>query len=130
MFRGAVAKGRCLIPATGFYEWQAVVGAKAKRPWHFRLEDGGPFGFAGLHVAGPGSEETAAMITTLANARVAPVHERMPVILAPDAEADWLDPSETDPSAVLGLLAPYPAELMDGYPVTRSSRPSATTAPS
>ncbi len=117
MFRGAIARSRCLIPATGFYEWQAVVGAKAKRPWHFRLEAGGLFGFAGLHVVGPDGEETAAIITTSSNELVAEVHDRMPVILAPNAEADWLNPSETDPSAVLGLLAPYPAELMDGYPV-------------
>ncbi len=57
------------------------------------------------------------MITTLANARVAPVHERMPVILRPEDEGAWLDAGETDPGSVLGLLGPYEAALMEAYPV-------------
>ncbi len=129
MFRGAVAKGRCVIPATGFYEWQSVVGRKARQPWYFQLKDGGPFGFAGLWTPGPDGQDTAAIVTTAANALVAEVHDRMPVILARDAEADWLDRSETSPSAVLGLLAPYPAEAMAGWSVSSLVSSAANDGP-
>ena len=116
MFRGALGKGRCILPADGFYEWAPVPGAKVKQPWHFRLRDGGLFGFAGLY-AGQGDEATCAIITTSANELLAPIHNRMPVILDPEDEALWLDPDVTDPSAALPCLRPYPAELMEGYTV-------------
>ena len=118
MFRGAVARSRCVIPATGFYEWQSAGGRRGKQPWYFHLGDGQPFGFAGLWTTDRDGEDTCAIITTTPNELVAEVHDRMPVILAPDAEGEWLDREETDPGAVLGLLAPYPAEVMTGYPVS------------
>ena len=116
MFRGAVAKGRCIIPADGFYEWQALAGRPGKHPWHFRLKEGGLFGFAGLYAGGDG-EATCTIVTTTANELLAPIHDRMPVILDPDEEALWLDPDVADPVAVLPCLRPYPAEAMEGYPV-------------
>jgi putative SOS response-associated peptidase YedK len=118
MFRTSVARHRCLIPATGFYEWQASGGGKRKQPWYFAMSDGQPFGFAGLWARGADDEGTTLIITTEPNPLVARVHDRMPVVLDPDAEAAWLDPRETDPSAVLGLLAPYPADRMVGYEVS------------
>jgi len=128
MFRGAVAKGRCVIPASGFYEWQSAVGQRGKQPWHFRLTGGEPFGFAGLWTPGPDGQDTAAIITTSANELVGQVHDRMPVILAPDDEGDWLDIGE-GPSAVLGCLRPFPAEMMEGYPVSPAVNAVANDGP-
>ncbi len=101
-------------PDRRFYRWQATTGGK--QPWHFRLKDGGPFGFAGLYT-GQGDEATCAIITTSANDLLASIHDRMPVILDPDDEALWLDPDVTDPTAVLPCLRPYPAAAMEGYAV-------------
>jgi putative SOS response-associated peptidase YedK len=105
---------RCLIPATGFYEWRSVEGKK--RPCHFSLKDGHPFGFAGLWDVwrGEGNEQplvTCCLITTHANDLVSPVHDRMPVILARESYAEWLDP-ETPEARLVCLLRPYPADEM------------------
>lgn len=116
MFRGALGKGRCIIPATGFYEWRGA-GSGRKQPWHPRLRDGALFGFAGLYAVADG-EPGFAIVTTSANERVAPVHHRMPVILDPELEPLWLDAGVTEPAAALPCLRPYPAELMEAYPVS------------
>jgi putative SOS response-associated peptidase YedK len=121
MFRAALAATRCLIPATGFYEWQAVGGPTARQPMHIQLKDGGVFAFAGLWLPGnKGGPPTAAIITTEANALMRTMHTRMPVILGPSDEAfaAWLDPTASDPAELLGLLGAYPAELMEAYPVS------------
>jgi putative SOS response-associated peptidase YedK len=118
-FRDAFRKRRCLIPADGFYEW---VGAKGKKqPYHFRLKGGGVFAFAGLWDCW--SElETSALVTTEANALVRPVHPRMPVILGPESFGLWLD-EKADRDSLLSLLRPFPAELMESFPVsTRVNR--------
>ncbi|HWE63796.1 MAG TPA: SOS response-associated peptidase [Chloroflexota bacterium] len=119
LFRGAVATHRCLIPADGFYEWQARPGQKAKQPFYIRLRDGALFAFAGLYTAGKDdAEDTCALITTRPNALMAPIHDRMPAILRREDEAAWLDPELTIPEAVLGYLEPYPESLMQAYPVS------------
>ncbi len=121
MFRDALRRGRCLIPADGFYEWQAVAGQKRKQPWYLRLRGGGLFAFAGLFTpahADRGEPATCAIVTTNSNALAAPLHNRMPVILDPDAEGRWLDPEVVDAGAVLPLLRPFPAERMEAYPVS------------
>ena len=117
MFRSALARGRCLIPADGFYEWAEVPGRKAKQPMYIRLVGGPVFGFAGLHTTAPDGEPTCAIVTTAANEFIRPLHHRMPVILDPSAEADWLDPALEDPAAALACLQPVPAERMEAYPV-------------
>jgi putative SOS response-associated peptidase YedK len=117
MFRGAVSSSRCLIPADGFYEWQARAGAKTKQPMYIKLKDGSVFAFAGIHTKGASGEETCAIITVPPNELMEPIHNRMPAILERGAEAVWLDPELTEPMAVLSLLQPYPAELMEAYPV-------------
>ena len=117
LFRGAVARGRCLIPADGFYEWAAVPDSKKKRPMYLRLADGELFGFAGLHVEGPEAHETCAIITTAANEVVAPIHRRMPVILDPEDEGLWLDPAVTDAAAVLACLHSLANGRLEIYPV-------------
>jgi putative SOS response-associated peptidase YedK len=119
-FRRAFRERRCLIPADGFYEWQRTNGAK--QPFYIHMEDGRPFAFAGLWESwgkgGEGKVRTCAILTTGANALVGEIHERMPVIVAPDAYDVWLDPaSERD--ELTGLLAPYPEDEMEAYPVSR-----------
>jgi putative SOS response-associated peptidase YedK len=93
-YRRAFERFRCLIPADGFYEWQAVPGEKRKQPFHITTADGDLFAFAGLwsvwHRGEPEELRSCTIITTAANAAVAPIHDRMPVILPRDAEELWL----------------------------------------
>jgi putative SOS response-associated peptidase YedK len=113
---------RCLVPADGFYEWKTV--NRKKVPVWFHLTDGQPFAFAGLWDvwAGPqGKVFTVAILTTTPNDLTRPFHDRMPVILKPEDEAVWLDPTGDDPDKLLPLFGPYPADLM---PRTRRTRPS------
>lgn len=118
LFRGAVARHRCLIPADGFYEWQARPGQKTKQPFYFRLRDDALFAFAGLYTeAKDGAESTCVLITTTPNSLMAPIHDRMPAILRREDEAMWLDREVTESEVVLGLLNPYPDNLMQAYPV-------------
>jgi putative SOS response-associated peptidase YedK len=120
VFRDAFRRKRCLIPATGFYEWRAAPG-KPKQPHLFRLPDGRAFAFAGLwdEWAGPDGEpvQTCAILTTAANGVVKPVHERMPVILPPGDFDAWLDPEQA-PATAKKLLRPYPGD-MASYLVSR-----------
>ena len=114
-YRALLERRRALIVADGFYEWRTDPDGR-KRPVHYTLADGGPFAFAGLWASwrDPQAEawlDSCTIITTTANGLVAPVHDRMPVILPRTAEAAWLDP-ELDPAAVDALLVPYPAEEM------------------
>ena len=102
------------MPGTGFYEWQKA--GKHKQPFCIRLKDGSPFAFAGLWDC-YGELQTSALVTTDANALVREVHPRMPVILTPDSFGLWLD-EKAERGDLLGLLRPYPAELMEGYPVS------------
>lgn len=119
MFRGAVAHGRCLIPADGFYEWMAVPGQKSKQPMYIRLKGGELFAFAGLHVRGRDEVgETCVIITTAANPVLAPIHDRMPVILDRDVEQRWLDPDLEDGRAALAYLQPVAPERFELYPVS------------
>ncbi|BAZ93731.1 uncharacterized protein FOKN1_1333 [Thiohalobacter thiocyanaticus] len=123
---------RCLIAADGFYEPKDT-GEKRKPQYYFRRRDGEPFFMAGLWgrwepPGGEGGEafDSCAIITTEANAVVGEVHPRMPVILQPDAWAQWLDPAVTDPEQVQDLLEPAPDEGWEGYPVgyyTREDSP-------
>ena len=119
-FRSALRARRCLVVADGFYEWRQV-GA-GKRPYFIGLASGGPFGFAGLweRWAGAGADavESCTIVTTVANELVAPIHDRMPVILEPAEFALWLDPALRDPEAVRPLLRPRAAAGMVAYPVS------------
>jgi putative SOS response-associated peptidase YedK len=114
-YRSLLAKNRCLILADGFYEWRLDPDGR-KRPVRYALDDGSPFGFAGLWTSwrDPESGEslrTCTIITTDANALVAPVHDRMPVILPRGVEDEWLD-RDVPPAAAVQLLLPYPSEQM------------------
>ncbi|MFH1034706.1 MAG: SOS response-associated peptidase [Pseudomonadota bacterium] len=126
-FRGAYQARRCLVPADGFYEWRGGASRGApKQPLRFTLAAGGPFAMAGLWERWPGPGQPGGMeelfsytiITVPANGLVSPIHERMPALLTPEAEAAWLNPDLADPAALAGLLRPYPPELMAAYPVS------------
>lgn len=112
-FRGALARRRCLLPADGFYEWHRAAGRTV--PHFIRPRDTGPFAFAGLWEAWRGDGETlesVAILTTAANALVAPVHDRMPVILEAADHAPWLDPAVPGTEALGLVAAPFPAERL------------------
>lgn len=119
-FRHAFAQRRCLVPADGFYEWRGA--GKLRVPYRFTVGAGVVCAFAGLwetwRQPDGGWLISCAIVTTAANPLVAAVHDRMPVILPPEAEAQWLDPAFDDPAALQGLLAPFPAERMNVYQVT------------
>lgn len=121
-FRHAFRYRRCLIPADGFYEWQARPGAKIKQPWFIVLRDHEPMAFAGLWDVWRSPEgmelESCSIIVTEANDLMRPIHERMPVILASDNWNTWLESDAKDTQALQNLLKPYPAEDMVTWPVS------------
>jgi putative SOS response-associated peptidase YedK len=118
-FRGAVANGRCLIPADGFYEWQNVPGRKTKQPIYIRLTGGDQFAFAGLYVQGPGAVgDTCVIVTMAANPVLASIHERMPVVLEREAEQRWLDPDLKNAQTALTYLQPVAPARFETYPVS------------
>ena len=120
-FREAFAERRCLVPATGFYEWQALsLKPKRRQAWAFGLTSGRAFAFAGLWEppAREGAPETCTILTTQPNDVTRPVHDRMPVILAPDSYARWLTPEPGGALALRPLLRPFPAETMTAWPVS------------
>jgi putative SOS response-associated peptidase YedK len=130
-YRSAFRARRCLIVADGFYEWQKTGGRK--QPCFIGFRDGRPFGFAGLwerwHGEGEAAVESCSIVTTEANELLAPIHDRMPVIIDPKQFALWLDPSVTDTSRVGELLRPYPSEAMEAYPVSLLVNNPANDAP-
>jgi len=121
-FRTAYRNRRCLIFSDGFFEWQAHTGSKGKVPHFIRLKSARPFALAGLWEtwnAPDGSVvNSATIITTTPNTLMVKLHNRMPVILAPDAYAQWLDPSPRAAPDLQKWLIPYPAEQMAAYPVS------------
>jgi|ERR1043166_1594929 putative SOS response-associated peptidase YedK len=119
-FRAAFKRRRCLILGNGYYEWK--VAGKQKWPFYFRMKDDKPFTFAGVWETWKGEEpaiESCSIITTDGNELTRDVHDRMPVILSGDDALAWLDPTIEDPTALLELLRPYPAEEMMAIPVSQ-----------
>ena len=119
-FRQAFSRHRCLVVADGFYEWKSEGGKK--RPFYIHRRDGTPFGMAGLYNlwTSPEGEKvcTSTIITTGANEVLAPIHDRMPVILARDAVALWLDPSLHEKEKLLPVLKPCPDDELELYEVS------------
>jgi putative SOS response-associated peptidase YedK len=119
-FRAAVKRRRCLIPADGFYEWKAA--GPRKQPYYVRAKSGAPLAFAGLWETwtGPNGEEmeTAAIVTTRANRTLAPIHERMPVVVPPEAFDLWLDCAKVDAETAAALIAPAADDLLEAYEVS------------
>jgi putative SOS response-associated peptidase YedK len=123
-FRSALKKRRCLILADGFYEWMSSSEEKSKIPYYIHLSSGGVFAFAGLWdiwTAPDGAKiKSCTIITTQPNSLIAPIHNRMPVIVHQEAYSQWIEPGEVNPTNINELLAPYPANLMEAYPVSRA----------
>jgi len=119
-YRAAFRRRRCLVVADGFYEWQRT--GKRKQPYFIRMQDDRPFAFAGLweswEGAAEGPVESCTLLTTEPNALVEPIHSRMPVILAEDDYARWLDPTIQEPKAIASLVRPFPAEPMVAFAVS------------
>jgi len=128
-FRQAARRRRCLLPASGFYEWQAAAtptSAKTpKQPWYFSSADALPLAMAGIFEAWRPNDQTewlvtCCIVTTEANELLAPVHDRMPVLLAREDWARWLDREQQDPAALQDLLKPSPPQWLHAWPVART----------
>ena len=121
-FREAFKSRRCLVPASGFFEWKQT--GSGKIPYFIQLKDTDLFAFAGLYERWKDAEgrelRTYTVITTTPNALMQPIHNRMPVILHREDEAAWLEKEVKDPASLLSLLKPFPAELMEAYPVSKA----------
>jgi putative SOS response-associated peptidase YedK len=150
-YRRAFANKRCLIPADGFYEWRAPSGSgdgttsggqkPRKQPYFIHRKDGEPLAFAGLWevwkvpdgVDGVGGDDgwlrSCVIVTTTANDLMAPIHDRMPVILPESAWEQWLDPDEHDVDALAKLLVPAAEGLLEAYPVSTSVNNARNTGP-
>lgn len=119
-FRTALRRKRCLIPADGFYEWKATVGGK--QPMRIVLKGRGLFSMAGLYETwqSPDGEKISSctILTTEPNSLMAPIHDRMPVILRPEDEALWLNRTVQEPADLNRLLVPYRASELEAYPVS------------
>jgi len=121
-FRNAFRRRRCLILADGYYEWQR--SGTVKQPYFISFEDGQPFGMAGLweRWRDPASGEpleSCCIVTTSPAAAVAQVHDRMPVIVPPDAYAEWLDPRNEATDRLARLLGPWGGPGLQAQPVSR-----------
>lgn len=119
-FRDAFAKRRCLVPVSGFYEWQTSAEGE-KRPYYITLKSGAPMALAGLWSSwmprrGP-AVETCAIVTTLPNDLIAGFHNRMPVILDQRDYGSWLGETSTEPDALKAMLIAYPSDQMQAWPV-------------
>ena len=113
---------RCLIPADGFFEWQKL--ADGKQPWLLRMANAEPFALAGLWSRWKDREsgvelDSCTIVTTAANELVAPLHDRMPVIVPREAYALWLDPEVVERERLDPLLVPYSADAREAYRVSR-----------
>lgn len=119
-FRHAFRQQRCIIPATGFYEWRKI--GSRKTPYFIHMANHDPMAFAGIWESWRSPEgelvETCAILTTSANEVVAKLHDRMPVILPRESFDLWLDPAKHDPEELLKLLVPCPPEMIATYPVS------------
>jgi putative SOS response-associated peptidase YedK len=130
-YKPAFTKRRCLVPADGFFEWKVVPGHKRKQPMYIHSASGEPLAFAGLwevwrdpnateaeRAAGGGALRSCTIITGEPNDKVRPIHDRMPVMLPPEAWETWLDPSIGDLEMLGKLLVPAPSSLLDVHAVS------------
>ncbi len=131
-FKAAFRRRRCLIPADGFYEWKKPADKGPKQPYLIRVRGDVPFVFAGLWETWRGEDElieSFTIITTQPNPLCATIHNRMPVILSPENYELWLDPELDELEALIPLLQPFPAELMEAWPVSTLVNKAANNKP-
>lgn len=121
-FARAFLRRRCIVPASGFYEWQ--VGSDGKQPFYLSRKDGELLGFAGLWDRWSAPEHTSlttfTIITVPANRQCAAIHERMPAIVSRQDEAVWLDSGHVDAGRVMRILVPYGEPVLSVHPVSMS----------
>jgi putative SOS response-associated peptidase YedK len=121
-FKNNLRRWRCLILADGFFEWSKSGPGGGKTPYYITLNDHSPFAFAGLWDLWQSPEgdqlKTACILTTTPNDLVKPIHNRMPVILAPESYSSWLKEEEGPAEEFLPLLQPFPSGKMQAYPVS------------
>lgn len=121
-FRAAFKRRRCIVPASGFYEWKKI-DDKNKTPMYIRLAEQPVIGFAGLwevwHDPDGGEWRSFTILTTAANDFMRGIHDRMPVILRPDTYDQWLQPGEMAAKELQPLLQPYDPNAMTAYPVSK-----------
>ncbi len=127
-FRAAFKCRRCVIPASAFYEWQKFEGEKRKQPFAIVPTDAEVFSMAGVWESWGDCLETCAIITTSPNAVMKPIHNRMPVILAPDEVDRWLD-DRTAPQDAHAMLRPFDDAAMRSYPVSTLVNSPANDSP-
>ena len=128
-FRKAFAKRRCLLPADGFYEWYTDEQGR-KQPYFIRRRDGGSLAMAGLYELWRDDSKadddpdawlwTSTVLTTEAVDDVGRIHDRMPLLVEPDAWERWLDPEADDPAEARSLLIPAAPGLLEAYPVSKA----------
>ena len=119
-FKNSLRKRRCIVPCSGFYEWNKV-DKKTKIPYHIKPKNDQFFGFAGLWDTwnrDGGDLTTFAIITTTPNELIEPIHDQMAVILSKEDEQIWLDPNNQNPDELVTLLKPYPSEEMQAYEIS------------
>lgn len=118
-FQPHLRSKRCLVPATGFFEWRRE--GKKRRPYYVRVRGEQLFAFAGIRDRWRGPDgavvDSCSIVTVPANELVATIHDRMPAILPEEAEGLWLDPARSRPEELLPLLQPFPARSMEMYEV-------------
>jgi len=112
-YKAAIRRRRCLIPASGFFEWKR--GERGKQPYLIRVRGAELFAMAGLWERWESSEtgeviESCAILTTRPNSVVGELHDRMPVVIAPESYALWIDPQVKSQEELVPLMVPYPEE--------------------
>lgn len=122
-FRDALRNSRCIVPASGYYEWKKLPDG-SRRPYYITEAGGETMAFAGLYStwAGPNGEEvdTVCIVTTEPNPEISTVYDRMPALLHGEAIDTWLNTREAEVRDVLPLIAPAPAGSMAFHPVART----------
>lgn len=133
-YKTAFLKSRCIIPADSFYEWTGPKGDR--QPLRIMMKSGDPFGFAGIYSVwrDPSKPEagpmvTCSILTTEPNELVTPIHNRMPVILPPDAYFQWMNPENQESAALSGMLRTFDADRMKAYPVSKEVNSSREDRP-
>jgi len=119
MFKPLLNRQRCLVPATGFYEWQKQ--GTRKRPYHIRIKDQEYFAMAGIYDTWSKDGKdlvTFSILTTAANEMISPIHDRMPVILRQDREGEWVSKEVLSADTLSEMFQPVPASSIDAYPVS------------
>jgi len=130
-FKRLLPSKRCIVPASGYYEWQAT--EQGKQPYYIHAEDGEYLPFAGLYDSWKNPEgveiKSFTIITTEPTVNLRSIHNRMPVILEPKAEEVWLNPDVTDPGELTPLLHPYAVKALSFYPVSKAVNRAGVESP-